>query len=181
MQQRAKFYMMKRQREVMGKSNFMAQFLDLHRLAFHSKSYNMKEAGELDLHLHGGLPETGSGCGLYSQRLSYREWHRQSCARLGYNELVESNPLQIFNLLVGAVNFPYASILFGFIYEFSASKRFKAFLKDDGVKEAKASVYSKIKCLSVHALRLLAGASMMIMVYKSNQTQIDDLKARILN
>ena len=49
-------------------------------------SYYITDAASHGLHTDGGLPEQGHAAGIYSEKLSYGEWHRLSCARLAYDE-----------------------------------------------------------------------------------------------
>ena len=93
-QQKTKSQLMKRQELFMGKESYMKHFTAKHQLAFDT----VLETGSADHGLHNdkGLPEEGNGLGMYSQRLSYNEWHRLSCARLAYNELAEKTPMRTF-------------------------------------------------------------------------------------
>ena len=126
-QTKAKVYMMKKQKQLMSKQCFMNQFNYHHELAFGDGS------AAHGLHNDGGLPEEANG-GWYSNgKLSYREWYGMSTARMAYNELVEKNPKQVFNLLVSSLNFPWLAIGSGILYCISAVRRVKALYKPNGI------------------------------------------------
>ena len=93
-QQKTKSQLMKRQEQFMGKERYMKHFT----VKQHHEFVTALKTGSADHGFHNdkGLPEDGNGLGIYSQRLSYNEWHRLSCARLAYNELAEKTPIRTF-------------------------------------------------------------------------------------
>ena len=101
----------------------MRAFAPKHELAF--DNHEVTKTASHGLHTDGGLPEQGRAGGLYSNRLSYGEWHRLSCARLAYDEQQENNTHHIFALLTGAINFPWLSISAGALYMLSSMRRTK--------------------------------------------------------
>ena len=157
---------------MLGKENYMKHFDSQHKLAFYGDRLANQYVPDSNLHEDKGLPEVGDGRGLYSQRLSYMEWHRQSCARLAYNELTEQNPNQIFNLLIGSLRFPVLSILFGTVYFFASIKRVRVLFQNNGIKAAKESVYTKLKCVSMTGLRLVGLASMTYIAYQNYKEEL---------
>ena len=117
------------------------------------------------LHNDGGLPEEANG-GWYSNvKLSYSEWYGMSTARMAYNELVEKNPKQVFNLLVSSLNFPWLAIGSGILYCISAVRRVRALYRPNGIQVARYSRWTKAKCASMLALNLLTAASIAKMVH----------------
>ena len=188
-QAEAKRRMMIRQRETMGRESFMTRFIEEHELAFGSihdipakiRTADSKGSAHHGLHTDGGLPETANGLGWYSMnRLGYREWYGLSCARLAYDELMESSPKVVFDMLVTASHFPWLAIGAGVTYMLSSTKRVYCLYKDNGIQVAKYSIWSKIKCASTCTLKYLALISIFKIITDNYEIDWRDMMGKYI-
>ena len=163
-QQKAKTYMMARQVQFFSKPGYMNDFSSEHQFEFSSRNlYSILEDQ--------GLPCEANG-GPYFKKLNYGEWHKLSCARLAYNELVEKNPATIFQLLLGSLHFPWVAISAGFVYMLSSIKRVRLLFEPNGVVAARNSIFTKIKCASSLILKITCLASICKMIIDNYEINV---------
>lgn len=137
----------------MGNESFMSCFQEDHVEAF--DPFRRQQPKLESIHLFNGLPQEGN-YGLYSTRVSYKEWHHLACVRKSYNEICEDNTSVVVQLLIGSMVHPWPAISTAFVYLASTIGRSCKLYQENGIQKANDSWYSTLRDSSKAVMAIIA-------------------------
>ena len=75
---------------------------------------------------------------------------------------------------------PKASLFFGIMYCYSSVKRVKALYKNNGVKVASKSIFTKLKCASMLGFNIIAFVSIMKMISDNYDISLPESLSKLI-